>query len=183
MVNKLMYKFFIVIFFCFLFSSCIWQLFYKSPKPQKFALYKSNNIGLKANSTLKTNGFYYYIVTDRDFPGEKFFRYYRFLNNGEIRITGDITGVNPVEVYLTRKYAIDEDLDKSLYGYYNASNNIVEMEYVKEEREFLHKNYFYKSIGNLSSNGDTLYVKEQIYLNRNQTEQLNRVCLFYQFPK
>src|SRR5690606_29983551 len=94
--------------------------------------------------------------------GEWFTGYYRFTENGNLKMTDGFKGLfTPEKLYELAKSSIQKDIDNHFYGYYSASGQKVELEYIWEMRENLTAR-FYESTGVLSENGDTLFVKEQL---------------------
>jgi len=167
----------------FFLNSCI-LLPYIPPKQSKYKLHKENKVGIKSVTPLKTNGFYYFNYIDTVInKGEWYSGYYRFTGDGKLRITDGIDGLySPEKIYELVKSSIQQDIDKHFYGYYSASGQKVELEYIWEMRENLTAR-FYESTGVLSENGDTIFVKEQLVRKYNKIEPLNRQCIFYEFPK
>ena len=99
-----------------------------------------------------------------------------------MHIAEGIFSNNPDSIYFYKKESINLDIDKSLYGYYSATERNIRMEYVREIRE-KRVSVFYESTGVLSKNGDTLFVKEHRVLKNGKIETLNRTCLYYPFQK
>lgn len=173
------YSIYILVFFL---SSCI-LLPYRPPKQSKYKLHQENKVGIKSATPLKTNGFYYFNYIDTVInKGEWYSGYYRFTGDGKLRVVHSFKGkISPDSLYLRKKESIQQDIDKHFYGYYSASGQEIELEYIWEMRENLTAR-FYESTGVLSENGDTLFVKEQLVRKYNKIEPLNRQCIFYEFP-
>lgn len=168
-----------------LLKGCLFKvLYYRPPKPESFKLYRSSKQGIHGTSALKTNGLYYFFEEHPGYdpPNQKRIRYYRFKPNGEIYLSLAHLKPNIDSLYHIVEESIEKNLDKPYYGYYSATGIIIEMEFLKEEREFFGRDHRYHSYGNLSMNGDTLYVAEEIYDNKNKSSQVNRVCIYYGFP-
>lgn len=163
-------------------TSCI-LVPYIPPKPNKFQLYKRNVHGVFNDAPIKTNGFYYFYYIDTVVrKGELFSGYYRFTNEGKLRLIYGLTGkVDPEQMYVRRKSIIQKDLDKHYWGYYSANRLRITFEYITEVPENL-TSIFYDSKGVLSYEGDTLFVESQYNRKLKRTEQLNRTCVFYEFP-
>jgi len=165
---------------------------FKAPKPENFKLYKQKTIGLQGSVVAKTNGLYFFlyqqeaILSYDDYKKgnihKTFAGYYRFKKNGEMHIAEGIFSNNPDSIYFYKKESINLDIDKSLYGYYSATERNIKMEYVRDIREKL-VSVFYESTGVLSKNGDTLFVKEHRVLKNGKIETLNRTCIYYSFQK
>jgi hypothetical protein len=169
-----------------LLPACVLKmLFYRSPKPQSFELFKTNKQGLQGVSKLRTDGFYYFFEEHSayDPPDKKRIRYYQFKKDGTLNLSLGHLKANADSVYKVEKESIAKDLKDHYYGYYSATGDNIDMEYLQEEREFFGKDYRYRSMGRLSKNGDTLYVANETYTNKKETKALNRVCIFYEFPK
>lgn len=176
-------KYLIFIFiFCFC-NSCI-LLPYRPPRSNKYVLQNENRIGLKNGSPLRTSGIYCFNYLDTVTNlGQWYSGYYRFTQNGELRMTNGIKGFfTPSEIFRITHKSIQMDIDKHFYGYYSASSSNVDLEYIWELRENLTE-IFYESSGYLSANGDTLFISQQKNRKHKKVEVLNLTCLYYEFPK
>ncbi len=109
--------------------------------------------------------------------------YCRFTKDGKLLMVNACLGkISPDVYYLQNKESLEQETDKQFYGYYSASGKQIDLEYIMELRENLTA-CFYESVGLLSNNGDTLFVKEQLDRKYNVTKTLNRQCVFFEFPK